>query len=110
MRGNDAQWAFPVRFCVGCVSLLARVRATLRLRFVKGLRAMMVMQAREVPSGLASCSNTTPALADSRAVWRAPAMTTKHSAYDSSLYRDVNDALALAALVAFVCVLLLACP
>ena len=25
-------------------------------------------------------------------------------------YRDVNDALALAALVAFVCVLLLACP
>ena len=37
-------------------------------------------------------------------------MTTKHSAYDLSLYRDVNDALALAALVAFVCVLLLACP
>ena len=37
-------------------------------------------------------------------------MTNKHLAYDSSLYRDVNDALALAALVAFVCVLLLACP
>ena len=34
-------------------------------------------------------------------------MTTEHSAYDLSFYRDVNDALALAALVAFVCVLLL---
>ena len=29
-------------------------------------------------------------------------MTTKHTAYNSSFYRDVNDALALAALVAFV--------
>ena len=34
-------------------------------------------------------------------------MTTKHPAYNSSLYRDVNDALAFAALVAFSALIML---
>jgi hypothetical protein len=37
-------------------------------------------------------------------------MTTKHLAYNSRLHRDVRDVLALAALVAFTAILLLACP
>ena len=37
-------------------------------------------------------------------------MTTKHTAYSPSLYRDVNDALALAALVAFVTLILMVAP
>ena len=37
-------------------------------------------------------------------------MTTKHTAYNSSLYRDVNDALALAVLVAFSVLILLVTP
>jgi hypothetical protein len=37
-------------------------------------------------------------------------MTTEHLAYDSSLYRDVNDALALAVLVAFSVLILLVAP
>jgi hypothetical protein len=42
--------------------------------------------------------DTWPAL-DSRAVWRAHAM--QHPAYNQKLYRQVNDALAAAVLVAF---------
>lgn len=34
----------------------------------------------------------------------------RHPAYDSSLYRDVNDALALAALVVFTVLILLVSP
>jgi hypothetical protein len=34
----------------------------------------------------------------------------QHSAYNSRLYRDVNDALALSALVAFVTVILMLTP
>jgi|SoiMetStandDraft_5_1073268.scaffolds.fasta_scaffold1681586_1 hypothetical protein len=37
-------------------------------------------------------------------------MTTKHTAYSSSLYRDVNDLLALASLVAFVALILMVTP
>lgn len=37
-------------------------------------------------------------------------MTTKRSAYDSSLYRDVNDALALVVLIMFASLVLLLAP
>ena len=37
-------------------------------------------------------------------------MTTKYSAYNSQLYRDVNNVLALAALVAFTALILALCP
>jgi hypothetical protein len=40
--------------------------------------------------------------------WRAHAM--QHPAYDSKLYRQVNDALAAAALVVFVALILMVSP
>lgn len=60
-------------------------------------------------SGPALCWSTSPALAISRPM-EGLAMTTKHPAYDSSLYRDVNDALAAAVLIMFAVMILLVAP
>jgi hypothetical protein len=95
--------------------LLVRIAATpcgctTALVIDSRVERMMAVPVRNVPekSGPAQCVTTWPAHCRQQSRWRAHAM--QRSAYNSKLYRQVNDALALAVLVAFSVLILLVTP